>query len=63
MCVLAIGQCVSMIHCDMSQCDVPGSQPVRAIVTAPHSHSAFELQLSRSNERMFSSQPDPGEVL
>lgn len=59
----AIGQCVSMINCDISQCDVPGLQPVRAIVTAPHSHSAFELLLCCSNERMFFSTPNPREVV
>lgn len=59
----AIGQCVSMINCDISQCDVPGLQPVRAIVTAPHSHSTFELLLCCSNERMFFSTPNPRELV
>lgn len=64
MCVTsqAIGQRV-MINCDSSPCDVPGLQPVRAIVTATHFHSAFELLLCGYNEGMFFSTPNPREVV
>lgn len=54
----AIGQCVSVINCDISQRAVPGSQPVGVAAAGPHSLTAFEPPLCpAANEGMFFSAP------